>query len=253
MARDFSSILKKAEEVKENANSGGGTGAKELYIGKGTTMFRMLYNPKSDSVLREISRHWVGGIRKFVPCLSMYGMECPICKIKDEYKATTGKDPDWSFNAQRRGIGFVTFEGASDPVEKGPEPGSTVVAVLPISVYNKLNEFLTSQPEKLGVLLTAPETPAIVIKRDDSGPMTKYDANFDPFKTIKTIKDAKGNVPADGEAQMDALLEGLDDLNEYMFPSKYNDEIGKLMEEAVASKREELKLPTPVVDGPPKP
>ena len=51
MARDFSAILKKAEEVKENASSGGGTGSRELYLGEGTTMFRMLYNPKSDSVL----------------------------------------------------------------------------------------------------------------------------------------------------------------------------------------------------------
>lgn len=252
MARDFSSILKKAEEVKEKASSGG-TGSKELYFGKGTTILRMLYNPKSDSALREISRHWVDGLKKFVPCLSMYGMDCPVCRLKDEYKAHTGKEADWTFNAQRRGIGFVTFEGASDPIDKGPEPGSTAVAVMPISVYNKLNEFLLSSPDKLEKLLTNVETPAIIIKRDDSGAMTKYDANFSPFDTIKSIKDSKGNLPADAQAQFDALLDGLDDLNEYMFPSKYNEEVGKLVEEAVQSKRAELGLPAIAVDGPPKP
>ena len=85
MAFDLSKLQKLAQEEIDERNSREDRGdrMKMVYIGMpGKFRVKLLYNEKSGLLQRRISRHIVG--KDKIPCLSMFGEECPICKAINE-------------------------------------------------------------------------------------------------------------------------------------------------------------------------
>ena len=98
MGFDLSSLINQATQFTENQQNNQNGGPKLVYPGPGTLKVKLLYNPKSNLVARQIKRHKVENAS--ATCLGTYGMECPICKSVANIKNATGVDL-WKFNASQ--------------------------------------------------------------------------------------------------------------------------------------------------------
>jgi hypothetical protein len=242
MGYDFGKVMQSAQEVKEQQESRG-SGSLDLYPGDGKTIVRVLFNPKSGTAFRSVKRHWSEASKKHIACLSMYGMECPICKAVSDY-AATGADPGWKYNAQDRVMAYVTFEGADKPAEKGPKVGSNCLFIMPKSVGAELQMKISAYPDKINEFLTDPDGFRWMVNKSVAGGFTEYKVEMDPFTKAKTAKDEK---------EMATILEGLPDLNEAKFPSKPTDEMIRDAQAEANQLRTFFKLDVPAIGAPPTP
>jgi hypothetical protein len=240
MSYDFSRVLENAKAVKEQQESRG-SGSLDLYPGDGKTIVRILYNPKSGSAFRAVKRHWSEASKKHIACLSMYGVECPICKAVADY-AATGADPGWKYNAQERVMAYVTFDGADQANDKGPKVGSNCLFIMPKSVGSELQTKIAGFSDKIEEFLTNPEGFRWIINKSSNGGFTEYKVELDPFTKTKT----KAAKEVD---EMRKLLEELPDLNEAKFPSKPTDDMINDANEEAGKLRALFNL----ADAPPTP
>lgn len=143
---DFTAALNAAKEVVERSTEQGT--AKEytyplVYPQKGhTIVVRPLFNPASGQIVRLVRRH------EKIPCYKTYNVECPICKIMEQVKNSTGQDPFGRSKATRtRGICFAQYISSTNPIDKGNnqgnlQPGDIILFMFPWSVYEQINTMI---------------------------------------------------------------------------------------------------------------
>lgn len=234
----FAKILAQAAQVKDEIENRGQGGQKYLFLGDGTTKIRLLFEPKSEQVMRLIKRHWVDGLKKHVACLEMYGMKCPICEANKEWEGK-GNELTWKNAPQTRMLSFITVGDMQSPSES-VKKGDTAVLVAPKSVYQAINQLLVEQAENIEKIVMTPTGLPLNITKI-AGVQVSYTVQPDPFKMITS---------AANEAEMKELLDGLGNLNEVMFPSATTPELIKSVEEGAKSYRISLGLtPEPLVDA----
>lgn len=225
---NYSNVLMAAKKKVEESNKG--QGGNFLYPANGGTRVRFLINPKSGLVFRTIARHWDEDNSRYVPCLEMYGLPCPICALNAKYKAKTGNELDWRYKAQKRSLSYVTYHSADEP-HKTLKQGDTALFTAPSSVEKQMstilsnidrNDYGTEEEYQKGVetylekLLANKETNIITITKSKKGNLTEYSTVVHPFNQMKS---------AESDEEMNKLLEELPNLNEALFPSKVTDEI----------------------------
>ena len=211
MAFDLSSVVKQANEA---ITSGENKGSKYaiFYPGVGTSVVKLLFNPKSNSLFRLINRHeWLD--KQKVPCLKTFGrdVECPICKAIQDVKNAKGIDLS-RHKAKVRGLAFAQLESVDYPLtgKYAPSEGDIVLFMFPWTVYTALSQAIAdaqSNPEQLEQLIASNEGYAFTIRHSEDNKYTTMPSIFKKYKTCSS------------DEEFNKLLENLDSLNDLMVPA----------------------------------
>ena len=224
MAFDLSKLQRLAQEEIDQRNSREDRGdrMKMVYIGMpGKFRVKLLYNEKSGLLQRRISRHIVG--KDKIPCLSMFGEDCPICKAINEAEELYGKECGaWrTYGTKVRGISYAVLMGHDKKMftdDKDPSIGETILLQYPISMYNEINNLIVDSGDFLESIVAMNQGKTVELERQGGGnlgPMV-YKANVYAFGDEK--------VRATDE-EFNDLLANLPNLNEELVPSQLTSEI----------------------------
>ena len=190
-----------------------------LYPGEvGYVKFRVLYNVKSQRVQREIIRHNIDG--KKIPCLTMYGEECPICKAVDDIEDSGSLDKVFRiYGRKTRGICYAQFFGGSDSYSIGEnsyKDGELVLMMYPKSVYNDLNKIILDSGDHISDLVANNESVLLKLEKSSVNDRISYSLQVSPF-------DKRPSFSSTDEFQF--FLEGIGDITNSVVPSILTEEI----------------------------
>ena len=211
MAFDLSSVVKQANDA---IMAGEPKGSKYpiFYPGVGTSVVKLLFNPKSNSLFRLINRHeWMD--KQKVTCLKTFGkdVECPICKAIQDVKNAKGIDLA-RHKSKVRGLAFAQLISVDYPLtgKYSPSEGDIVLFMFPWTVYTALSQVVAeaqSDETQLEQLIASNEGYGFSIRHTEDN---KYTTMPNVFKKYKTC-------PSD--EKFVELLENLDSLNDLIVPS----------------------------------
>lgn len=217
---DLSKLQKMAGEEVEEANNRGGSSSDYpiVYpVDNGKFRVKLLYNMKADAVQRKVIRHVVG--RDKMPCLSIYGEECPVCSAIKNAEDMCGKECGAfkKYGYKTRGICFaVLMDHDKGMFKDGPNVGDVILLMYPVSMYNKINEIIVSSGEHLESLVASNNGKTIEITRTQkAGGFPDYSVAVYPYGDEK-VKDT--------DEEFDELLESLPNLNERIIPPNPTEE-----------------------------
>lgn len=208
------------ENVVANANKalqGGGEGSykyKLVYPGVGTLCVKLLFNPKSNSVLRLINRHQIGDDK--IPCLKTYGQECPICSMITNIENARAVDLG-RMSSKVRGISFAQVVSADYKLPDGVNAGDVVLLMYPWTVYKDISQQISQakSPQELESLIASNKGFTFNIIR---GADNKYTTQINPFNQYQTSQD--------DNAFMD-LLNNMESLKDQILPDPITDTLMK--------------------------
>lgn len=244
---DLSSLRACAEEeIKENEikNSKSNNGYPLVYpINNGTIRLKLLFNPKSMLVQRKVIRHTVG--KNKIPCLSLYGEDCPICNAIKSAEDEHGKDCGaWSkYGSKTRGICFAVLVDHDNNMfnnDKDPNKGDTILFMYPPTLYNKINEIIVKSGAHLEDLVTSNEGKTIeVTRKQKNGGFPDYDVSVYAYGDEK-VKET--------DEEFDELLDSLPDISDQIAPKNVTEELiqqARAAEETINSEYSSNKIMNP--------
>lgn len=130
MANSKDLFAKLKQQIKDKEKQGGGVGQNNYYpfwemkVGQQATV-RFLPDNNPDNPLMFLSEKMmhtlnINGESKSVPCLKMYGENCPICKVSSDYYKQDDKDNGKKYYRKRQYLGAVlVVEDPLAPNEEG--------------------------------------------------------------------------------------------------------------------------------------
>lgn len=221
------------EQEQERAKRGGnkeGSNYPIVYPGVpgGSLTIKLLWNMKSGTVIRQIQRH--GGFgdkgRQKIPCLSKYGIECPICnKIKEiEDKLGESCGVKNKYSAKTQSIAYAQLIDYNDSYKEMPEKGSIILFMFPYTIYKQimtqLNQF--GQDSK-NLISTNSGKPFIINTALAQGP-NMYSVTVHPFNTIQSFET---------DEEYFKCLNDLPDLMDTLVPKDVNEDLMNRVNAAV--------------------
>ncbi|AMM44892.1 hypothetical protein SP15_093 [Bacillus phage SP-15] len=243
---DLSNVLNSAQQVKEQKDQqqkNNGNRRKLIYPADGTVRMKLLFNPKSGIALRKIGRHHVQGVK--VPCLELFGKECPICKTLTNIKNVKGNDL-WEFKRKERGLSYAQYidDNYNRPPNEKPEniptQGETIIAMYPWSVYRDLQSIIAEAGANAASILATNHGKIIKITRTrGKNNRVEYRVELDAFGEYQT-------APTDEEYMK--VLNELPNLNDEIVPSELTEDIMNSVKE-VDRKLNEAYLSPAVLGG----
>lgn len=233
---DLSQVLAQAKQVEAEASEGGSGGKEKLVYPKtGTIKVKLLFNPKSQTVIRRIERHTIGDSK--VPCLSYYGQDCPICKILGDIENLSGSNL-WKQKRTIRGFCYAEYISDNykwDNEQEKPQPGEIIMLMFPWTIYQDLNKIMSQAGAKLGQVVASNVGYVINIEKWIEGQQTKYKAAVDAFELEHKTRNT--------DEEYNEILMNLDDLNEKFMPISINDVIIKKAKDAAEGLTKEYMSP----------
>ena len=218
-------LQQKAQEEINEVNSRGnkGNGLPMVYPhNNGTFRIKLLFDEKSGLLQRKLIRHNSGN--KKLPCLSMYGEDCPVCakvaEIQDSQGRESGVFSKYGYNTKCI-CHAVLMNDDDNAVNSDRQDklkiGDAFIMMYPVSLYNKINELIVKSGEHITSLLATNEGKTIEIsrKQNGNGPI-EYNASIYAFGDEKV---------RNTEEEFNELLESLPSLNEEMVPSSPTEDI----------------------------
>lgn len=211
-----------AKNERGNYSESSGNNYPLVYpIKNGKLTMKLLFNPKAGIVQRKIIRHGK------VPCLQMYGMECPVCSAISQVEEVKGKDAGaWSKHGYKvRGICYaqiIDHDPAYFTDDKDPKKGDIVLLMYPKSIFDDINNLFIDSGANLDQLVASNEGFPIVITRSmKSNGFPEYNTSISigkvkSFQTDEEFNDKLAEIP---------------DLNETIVPKFQSD---KVLEDAKA-------------------
>lgn len=212
MSFDLSSVMEAAKTAVEGTSSGNNYPT-IIYPANGTIRVRLLFNPKSNSVMRLIHRHKLDSGK--IDCAAHYGQDCPVCKQLETIRAVKGLDL-WTLKSKTYGIAYAQFIDVSTGYDFGnrrniPKRGDLIVLMFPWSVYSQISGCIQKAGENAGQLLVENESKPIIIERKLSNDRVEYRVDVDTFSTYQSC---------DSQAQFDKFLMDLPDLSDTITPKE---------------------------------
>lgn len=211
MPFDLSAVTAQAQQVSDQG-SGSSSGSRDfryplVYPGApGTLQVKLLFNPKAGTVSRLINNHKINGVN--VPCMRTWDQECPICKALQDIKNATGDDHP-QLRSTTRALSLVQIAGDGYPLPEGVKKGDIVLLMYPWTVYKDIQQIIgqARSQEELATLVASNEGMVFNINH---GTDNRYTTQTDPFARFTTCQ---------SEEEFEALLNGLESLNEQYRPS----------------------------------
>lgn len=226
---DFDKLIAQVRKEKEENDKRGSNSDRPryniIYVGSpgGFVKARLLFNKKSGLVQRKVYRHRVGG--KQIPCLQMYGQDCPICKAIKDAEAVD-KNVYRTYGAKPRGFCYAQVVDYSShyinndyPVEKG----SVQILMYPRSVYDKLTEHINNSIDHLDELIGNNKGKIFTFSRNNQAGATSYSCDLDPWSNHESFE---------SEEEFIKCIEELPDLNDTIVPRNCTEE---MLEQAKAA------------------
>lgn len=212
MSFDLSRVMEAAKTAVEGTSSGNNY-PPIIYPANGTMRVRLLFNPKSNSVMRLIHRHKLDSGK--IDCAAHYGQDCPVCKQLETIRTVKGLDL-WTLKSKTYGIAYAQFIDVSTGYDFGsrrsiPKRGDLIVLMFPWSVYSQISGIIQKSGENAGQLLVENESKPIIIERKLQNDRVEYRVDVDTFSTF-TSKDS--------QAQFDQFLMDLPDLSDTITPKE---------------------------------
>jgi|GEM_PF-2949624 len=220
---DLSGLQASAQEEIDEAEkkSQGREGLPLVYpVDNGTFRIKLLFNPKANTVQRKIIRHQVG--KDKIPCMSVYGEDCPICAAIKNAEEEHGKDCGaWSkYGYKTRGISLavlVDHDAGMFKNDNSPKKGDTILFMYPPTLYNKINEIIVKSGSHLEDLVVNNKGKTIeVTRKQKNGGFPDYDVSVYAYGD-ESVKDT--------DQEFEDLLDSLPDLNEQLMPNYANEEV----------------------------
>lgn len=215
---------------------------------EGRYVVRIFYNPKGKTVQKKILRHATNDNKVKVPCLSVYGEECPVCSAVKEAEEIVGKDVGVfrKYGYSTRGICYAQLIEAPEKViaDGNVKPGDIILFMYPKTVFAEINNILIESGEQLEDVISKNNGYTIIVKTIKKGTKKEYSTQ---------LSVAKATVCESDEA-FENLLNELPNITEQFVPEYPNDEIRQSAKALADTIRAEY-LNTSVVDpnSPPKP
>ena len=212
MPFDLSAVTAQAQRVA-GSGSENNEGEKRSYKyplvypgAPGTLQVKLLFNPKAGTVARLVNNHKVNGVN--VPCMRTWDQECPICKALQDIKNATGDDHP-QLRSTTRAISIAQIAGDNYPLPENVHKGDIVLLMYPWTVYRDIQQIIgqARNQEELAALVASNEGMVFNINH---GTDNRYSTQTDPFARYKTCNT---------DEEFEALLNGLDSLNEQYRPS----------------------------------
>lgn len=202
-----------------------------VYVGKnGKLKLKLLINKKMGGLQRRIIRHPADSEGKTkVPCLSQFvdqktgkPMACPICEAIKSIEQAKGKEIAVfrKYGYAIRGICYaqiIDHDATYFTEENSPRKKDVILLMYPKTVYDQMNHIMVDAgPNIKEVLGTNTGIPVIVERTQKGKDPMKFTTSFDAFNKVSSF---------DTEAEFEALLDKLPDLNEQYYPTEPTDEI----------------------------
>lgn len=230
MAVDLSKLRHLVEKEVEEANSrnrGDYSSYPIMYPGEnGKITVRLLYCEKFGGVQRKLTRHTAE--KNKVPCMQMFGEDCPICKEVSTAETLKGKDCGAfrKYGWKTRGICYAVIDSLDATYSKknnAPKRGDVVVLMYPQMVYTAINNILCNAGDNLENLLLHNDGIPIIIERTQQGSQPpKYNTSVFPYGPSSMYQpDATGT----GEEKWERVMASLPDLGEEIISSVPTEEI----------------------------
>lgn len=141
---DFSKLVQESKTAADKINQESNGDGKMLYVTGGTTpgaaSIKVMYNPKSQRVLRLIKRIEYNG-NKLVD-IREFGYESQLLKVVDMIK-TKHPEVDVKCKVVTRGLCYGMFVKSTNQQVQGT-PGEIYLCMMPKMIYGKLNELFGS-------------------------------------------------------------------------------------------------------------
>ena len=221
MAFDFTAAVQTALSSTGNGDGEKTYKYKLVYPQKGGVLtLRLLFNPKSNLITRLVQRH------EKVACLRTYGKskeECPICKMQEDVKNTTGMDPFAKTSATKsRGVSFAQFISSTVPIE-GVNPGDNIVFMYPWSVYQQINQMIQATAQ-------SPTGMDMAFCHSNNGMFIQITVTNDfKYSCVQLPYMTFTNGMTD--EQFIEMLNNMDSLNDQVLPAQITEEVMKQVNE----------------------
>lgn len=225
MAYDFTNAVQSATQEQAglaNNNNAQGYQYKLVYPQVGQLQLRLLFNPKSNNIIRKIVRHEINDQK--IPCYCGFGMprsECPICSTLNKVKEVTGQVPQGSW-AKTRGIFYAQYISSTYPIADVKQ-GDVILTMVPKTVYDQMMAWIPQNAQNLDKVFSYNEAMPIQISRDAEHKYVMQPVAFNTFKSVNI-----GDTPeakAQEEQGFNDLMSKLPNLNEVFVPLSITDEI----------------------------
>lgn len=208
-------------DADNERGSNNNNGIKLVYpIENGTFRIKLLYKEESNCIQRKVIRHTIG--KDKVPCLSMYGQDCPICEAIRNAEDRLGKDCGayQKYGYKVRGITYAVLMDHDNGMFKdkdSPKKGDLILFMYPPSMYKEINELIVKAGEHIEDLVAKNDGNTIEISRSQkSGGFPEYKINIYPYGTEKFLE-------TDDE-YLD-FIANLPNINDALVPSNPTEEI----------------------------
>lgn len=220
-----------AEEAKKNENRGNGNDSnyKVVYPGVpgGSLTVKLLWNQKSGTVIKQVKRHNGFGERGTtkIPCLSKYGIECPICNKMKEIEDKLGQSCGVNVhNAKIQSVAYAQLIDYNDKYTDMPAKGSIVLFMFPYTIYKQIMTLLNSYGQNSKQLIATNEGKPFIVKTDSKVGPNMYSVTVDPFNTFKSFGT---------DEEYFKCLENLPDLMEAITPKEVDENLMNRVNAAV--------------------
>jgi len=234
---DFGKVSEEAEYALEQ-DERGSFDHNLLYVGRGKTTVKFLYNPASGLFKRQIVRHKID--KSQIACLKHWNDKalCPLCDVIDEIESTKEINL-YSMKSRKRGLSYAQLVEANYAIQD-IAPNEIILLMYPKTIYLDLSEIVKQAGNKLNTLIAENEGYVVDILRTNED---KYSAKINPYTQFKTINYHKDGAELDPDLvqkenqEFHKLLKGLPNLMEHFLPEEPTSEIKDQIKEAVHALR----------------
>lgn len=167
-------------------------------------------NPRGFLVEKVFHNLTINGEKKTVPCLSMYGEECPICKVSQAYYKAKDDTNGKKYWRKKQYIAQALI--VEDPLPPDATSGETHAGkvryfALGYQIYNIIKEAFAAEDDPLeGVPYDFHDGYDFIIKKSEKGGYADYSVGTKFFSKQRGLDEDEIVVVEEGMIELDTLL-----------------------------------------------
>lgn len=167
-------------------------------------------NPRGFLVEKVFHNLTINGQKKTVPCLSMYGEECPICKVSQEYYKAKDEVNGKKYWRKKQYVAQALV--VEDPLPADADSGETHAGkvryfALGYQIYNIIKEAFAAEDDPLeGIPYDFHDGYDFIIKKSEKGGYADYSVGTKFFSKQRGLDEDELVIVDDGMIELTTLL-----------------------------------------------